>query len=78
VLTEYFFLGVFAALAGLILAIGANWALARFLFEVAPFPDFRALLLPVLCLPLLTVALGYTSLRGVWRVAPREVLREEN
>jgi putative ABC transport system permease protein len=78
VLTEYFLLGLFASITGLILAIGANWALARFLFEVAPFPEPEVLLFPVLILPLLTLTLGYLSLRGVWRVAPREVLRAEN
>ncbi len=77
-LTEYFFLGLFAALTGLILAILANWGLGRLFFEDSPFPDWRVLAPPILYLPLMTLALGYLSLRGVWRVSPRTILRRED
>ena len=76
-LIEYALLGLFAALTGLILAIGAGWSLATFLFKVPPFPDLFAWLAPVLALPLLTLLLGYLSMRDIWRTSPRAVLRQE-
>jgi len=76
-LTEHFFLGLFAALAGLLLAAAASWGLGRFFFESRPLPDWGALLPPILLLPLMTLALGYAGLRGLWRASPRTVLRQE-
>jgi len=74
-LIEYFLLGLFASLTGLILAVAANWGLGVFLFEVPPFPEPLALFPAALALPFITLALGYLSLRGVWNAPPRLVLR---
>jgi len=76
-LIEYFLLGLFASLTGLILAFAATWGLGIFLFELPPFPNPLALLPPALILPFITLTLGYLSLRGVWQVSPRLVLRGE-
>lgn len=76
-LIEYFLLGLFAALTGLVLSLAANWGLGVFLFEVDPFPKPLTLLPPVLALPLITLTMGYLSLRGVWDAPPRLVLRGE-
>ncbi|CAM2066252.1 FtsX-like permease family protein [Sulfidibacter corallicola] len=76
-LAEYFLLGVLATLTGLTLALVASWALGTFLFQVTPFPDLAAVVLPALLLPPLTVVMGYLSHRGLWDVPAIQVLREE-
>jgi len=75
-LVEYFLLGLFASLTGLLLSLVANWGLGTFLFDVPPFPKPMELLPPVLLLPFLTLSLGYLSLRGVSNVSPSILLRE--
>jgi putative ABC transport system permease protein len=76
-LVEYFFLGMLAALTGLLLAWAASWALAQYVFE-APFvsfmlPSFLALLI----VTLLAVAIGMLNSRGIANRPPLEVLRAE-
>jgi putative ABC transport system permease protein len=74
---EYFFLGVFAAGAGLILAIGGSWLLVKFSFEA----NFAPPLLPILALFAivvgLVVATGVWSTRGVLNQPPLKILRNE-
>lgn len=74
---EYFFLGVFAAGAGLILAVGASWLLAKFSFEAAFVPP----LLPILALFGIVVGLvvitGVWSTRGILNQPPLKILRNE-
>ena len=74
-LVEYLLLGSLAGLAGLLLALGGGWALARFVFEVTFAPSWPALLLAGVAIPLFTVLVGLTSSRGIQAAPPLEVLR---
>lgn len=76
-LVEYFLLGLFAALTGLLLALAANWALGHFMFRVPPFPEPMALTGALIALPLLTLFLGWAGLRGIWQQSPRYILKVE-
>jgi putative ABC transport system permease protein len=76
-IAEYTALGILAALASVVLASTAAWALARWIFK-APF------VLPALSLGTLTLVLvGLTLAVGLWnsaeilKRAPLAVLREE-
>lgn len=74
---EHFFLGVFAAGAGLILALSGSWLLAKFSFEASFAPP----LLPIISLFAIVVALvvitGVWSTRGVLNQPPLKILRNE-
>ncbi|WP_420129611.1 ABC transporter permease [Longimicrobium sp.] len=76
-LAEYLSLGLLAALAGILLAVVAGWALARWLFEV----EYAVPVLPLLWLALgvtaLSAAVGLLASREVFRHTPLEALREE-
>ena len=74
---EYLFLGVFAAGAGLILALAGSWALARFSFDTGFSPEWWpvALLFSTVCL--LVVITGVLSSRSVLNTPPLEILRKE-
>jgi putative ABC transport system permease protein len=76
-LAEYLALGLLASLAGIVLAVVAGWALARWLFEV----DYAVPVLPLLWLSLgvtaLSAAVGLLASREVFRHTPLEALREE-
>ncbi len=74
---EYFLLGAFAALTGIILAVGASWALAKFLFE-APFEvNFFPLILVFFGVCTLTMMIGMLNSRAVLTKPPLEILRRE-
>jgi putative ABC transport system permease protein len=76
-LVEYAVLGALAAAAALLLSSLAGWLLVRFVFEgrfALPGPALLALLLSVLGL---TVVVGLSGSREVWRQPPLEVLRAE-
>lgn len=77
VLSEYLFLGGFAAGAGELLAIVASWALARFLFEVTFAPSLVVLVLTPLVMIGLTMLIGVAGNRKVITHPPLEVLRGE-
>ncbi len=74
---EYLFLGVFAAAAGLILALSGTYLLANFSFEA----NFSPPLVPILTLFGAVVALvvitGVWSTRGVLSQPPLKILRNE-
>ena len=74
---EYFFLGVFAAAAGLILALTGSWLLAEFSFEAS----FSPALMPIIGLFSTVVALvvitGVWSTRGVLNQPPLKIIRNE-
>ncbi len=77
-LVEYFFLGSFAALTGLSLALAAGWGLAEFAFEVTYLPDPLPLAAAFFGVGALTVAVGMFNSRGICDRPPLEVLRTEN
>jgi putative ABC transport system permease protein len=77
VLAEYLSLGLLAAAVAVVLAAGAGWAVARFLFEgsfTLPLLQMAVLTLMVVSL---TVLVGLANSRDVVRRPPLEVLREE-
>ncbi|HEU0014929.1 MAG TPA: FtsX-like permease family protein [Longimicrobium sp.] len=76
-LAEYLALGVLASLAGILMAVGAAWALAEWMFE----SDFILPVLPLLILAVavttISVVVGMLASREVFRHTPLEALREE-
>lgn len=74
---EYLVLGTLASAVGVGLALGAGWALARWLFRI----DFGVPLLPLGALAagvaVLAVVVGLWASREVYRRTPLEALREE-
>jgi putative ABC transport system permease protein len=77
IFAEYMSLGLLASAVALVLAAGAGWAVARFVFE----SPFTCPLVPMSSLALLivslTVIVGLANSRDVVRRTPLEVLREE-
>ncbi|UOG77170.1 ABC transporter permease [Hymenobacter tibetensis] len=76
-LVEYALLGLLAAVAGLVLAVGAAWALAYFLFEVPFLPAIGPLLVLAAVTTTLTALIGLFNSRDVLTRPPLEVLRGE-
>jgi len=74
---EYLFLGAFAAVTGVLLAVLASWALASFLFEVVFVPAGLPLVVAFLLVITLTVVAGMLGSRGVTTRPPLDVLRQE-
>jgi putative ABC transport system permease protein len=76
-LAEYLFLGLLAALTGVLLAVAASWALAAFVFD-APFVwPVGVLAATFVGVTLLTLGVGLLTIRGVYERPPLEVLRAE-
>ncbi|HYH78190.1 MAG TPA: FtsX-like permease family protein [Longimicrobium sp.] len=76
-LAEYLSMGLLASLAGIGLATGAGWALAKWLFEVDYAVPVPALLILALAVTALAGAVGWWASREVFRHTPLEALREE-
>jgi len=74
---EYFFLGAFAAAAGLILALSGSWALAKFAFDAAFVPPPVPTLLLFGSVVLLVVVTGMLSTRSILNQPPLKILRTE-
>jgi putative ABC transport system permease protein len=72
---EYATLGALSALAGLLLAVAANWALAVFVFKAPPWPDARVLAVAFAASTGLAILGGLTLSRGVSQHPPLEILR---
>jgi len=75
---EYLALGTLGAAVGAVLAVGANWGLARFIFQmnwVTPAPE--VLVFGWLAVSAVTVVTGLLSSRGICDHPPLEVLRQE-
>ena len=76
-LIEYLFLGMLAALTGIILAIACAWLLSFFVFETAFTPSPVALVSALVLVTALTVLVGMLNSRGIYSRPPLEVLRAE-
>lgn len=74
---EYFFLGGFAALTGLLLATAASWALAVFVFKTSFAPAALPMLVILILVMGLTMLIGLLNSRGIIDRPPLEVLRAE-
>jgi putative ABC transport system permease protein len=74
---EYFLLGVFASVTGIVLAVAASWALARFVFKLEYAPSLLPLFVTAAAVSALTVAIGLLTSRGVGSAPPLEILRAE-
>jgi putative ABC transport system permease protein len=74
-LVEYATLGVLSALAGIILAIAANTALAIFVFKASPWPNPWVLVAALIAGVAFAVIGGIALSRGVCRHSPLEILR---
>lgn len=74
---EYFFLGSFAALAGLFLSLGGAWSLSYFVFE-GPFVGAPLTLASAFVVVVaVTVGIGLWNSRGLYDRPPLDVLRAE-
>lgn len=74
---EYFFLGALAAATGILLALGASWALAEYTFETPFHPEVLPVLILFGLVCLLTIVIGLVNSRGILNRSPLEVLRAE-
>jgi putative ABC transport system permease protein len=74
-LVEYLSLGVLAASAGIVLAVTATWALARWAFGIPFAPDPGVLALAIMVVATLTTVVGLLGSRGVLNHPPLEILR---
>ncbi len=72
---EYATLGALSALAGLLLALAANTALAVFVFKAPPWPDPLLVVSAFVATTALAILGGLALSRGVCRHPPLEILR---
>ncbi len=77
-LVEYAVLGVLAAALGILLALGANFLLAHYLFATAPAVPAGPLAAALVLIPALTLLTGWLADRGSASLPPLEALRLEN
>lgn len=75
---EYLFLGLFAAAAGILLALASAWLLSFFVFQTTFTPPIGALLIATVLVTGLTVIVGMINSRGIYAKPPLEVLRAES
>lgn len=71
---EYLFLGALAAAAGMILAMGSSWALARYSFDTTFSPPLLPVLWLFASICLLVLITGIFSNRSVLNRPPLEIL----
>ncbi|HVZ65148.1 MAG TPA: FtsX-like permease family protein [Lacunisphaera sp.] len=77
-LAEYLALGTLGAAVGAVLAVGANWALAFYVFQMKwSQPSVLVLVAGWAAVSAVTVATGLISSRGICDHPPLEVLRQE-
>ncbi|MBC8033038.1 MAG: ABC transporter permease [Chitinophagaceae bacterium] len=72
---EYMFLGTMAAATGIVLAMTASWALARYTFDTEFRPDLLPILYILLSVSLVTVLIGLINSRGILSRSPLETGR---
>jgi len=76
-LIEYIWLGTFAALTGMVLALSAGFLLCFFFFEVSFSVNLLELWWTYFGVTALTVVIGWLNARGLLHLPPLEVLRRE-
>lgn len=74
---EYALVGLLASLAGLILAVLASWGLANFYFDLYFVPDFLTLTFITLLIMVITILIGWSGSRHIFKSSPLEILRLE-
>tara|TARA_R100001143_G_scaffold58746_1_gene56814 strand:- start:22909 stop:25461 length:2553 start_codon:yes stop_codon:yes gene_type:complete len=74
---EYALLGLLASLAGFILAVLASWGLATFYFDLNFIPDFMNLGLITILIMAITILIGWSGSRHIFKNSPLEILRLE-
>jgi putative ABC transport system permease protein len=77
-LIEYAYLGLFAALTGMIFALGGGYLLTKFFFEITLAFDWIELLIITAGVVTMTVLIGWYNSREVINTPPLQVLRREN
>ena len=76
-MTEYFFLGLLATSTGVVLALAAGYAIARWQLRLSFVIDWWAVLLTMGGLTVITLLIGMLNSRDILRSTPLEVLRKE-
>lgn len=76
-LIEYAWLGLFATLTGMILALGAGFLLTTFFFEMTFAFQWSELFIVAAGVMVLTILIGWTNSREVISTPPLQVLRRE-
>ncbi|MBA2499303.1 MAG: ABC transporter permease [Chitinophagaceae bacterium] len=74
---EYFFLGAMASLTGILLALAASWALAKYTFETSFTPQWLPVPIIFIFVCALTVSIGLFNSRDVLNKPPLDILRQE-
>jgi len=77
-LIEYAWLGLFAALTGMILSLGGGWLLTKFFFQITFAFDWVELAAIGISVISLTIFIGWFNSREVINTPPLQVLRKEN
>lgn len=76
-LIEYAYLGLFAALTGVILSLAGGWLLTKFFFKITFAFDGLELLIITAGVVLLTMVIGWWNSRDVINTPPLQILRKE-
>ena len=75
--TEYLLMGALASIAGIILSVGAAWALTRWFFDTPFHPLVGQLALLAACVAGLAAAVGLGASREVFARTALEAIRDE-
>ncbi len=76
-LIEFFLLGMLASVTGIALAVGAQWALTKFVFKISFSLPIAQVTAAIAINSVLTIVIGLTASRSVLQRPPLEVLRAE-
>ncbi|HEY9005220.1 MAG TPA: FtsX-like permease family protein [Ohtaekwangia sp.] len=77
-LIEYAWLGLFAALTGMILSMGGGWLLTKFFFGITFGFDWIELVIIASGVIFLTMIIGWLNSREVISTPPLQILRKES